>query len=414
MNEATIQPGTQAQEARRLYGLLAEFEDVLSLLQAAEKVRDAGYRHWDTYTPIPIHGLDEAMGIRRTVLPWVVFAAGFTGALAAFFLQWWMNGLNYPYVVSGKPLLGIPAFVPIIFEVTVLFSAITALVAMLAFNGLPRLYHAWFNSRAFAARVTTDRFFIGIEARDAKFDLEATGRLLWEAGALNVETIEEATGPAALPGFVRRYAVPAGVVLAAVALVPPILIARARVMHSANTRVQVMPDMDQQRKYLPQSANAIFADNRAMRPIVDGAVAAGRTQLDSPLERGIVNGQWVTDFPMPMTAAVLQRGLERFNIFCSPCHGWDGAGDGMVAVRGQATSPGTWVVPTNLHDATVRDRPNGHIFNTITNGIRTMPPYEAQIPVEDRWAIIAYVRALQLSQAAPVDAVPAERRGELR
>ncbi len=209
-----------------VYGLLAEYDGVMPLLAAAQKVRDAGYVCWDTYTPIPVHGLDEAMGIRRTRLPWVVFGAGMTGGLLALLMQWWMNAFNYPYVVSGKPMLALPPYIPIIFEVTVLFSAITAFVGMLMFNKLPALYHGVFGSRAFATRVTTDRFFLGVEARDARFDAARTQALLESTGAIGIETIVE-TGRPVLPAVVRRYALPAAVVLAAAALVPPLLIARA-------------------------------------------------------------------------------------------------------------------------------------------------------------------------------------------
>jgi mono/diheme cytochrome c family protein len=410
----TLPPDAAAVPAPgQIYGLLAEYDGVIPLLEAATRVRDAGYTCWDTYTPIPIHGLDEAMGIRRTRLPWVVFGAGTTGALLGLLMQWWMNGFNYPYVVSGKPLLGLPPFIPIIFEVTVLFSAITTLIAMLVFNKLPQLYHGWFSSRAFASRVTTDRFFLGIEARDAKFDSGRTRALLESTRSIGVETIEEA-GSAAIPQTLRRYAVPGLVVLVAIAIVPPLLIAKARVTPSDNTQVLLIPDMVRQPKFLPQSFNPLFLDNRAMRPMVAGTVAVDHAYLDNSMYRGIAEGEWASGFPLPLTQGLVERGQSRFNIYCTPCHGWDGLGQGPVAVQGQARSPETWLPPTSLVDPTVRERPNGHIFNTITNGIRTMPAYGDQIPPADRWAILSYVRSLQLSQAAPKALVPAERRGELR
>lgn len=407
------QTSTTDVSTRPVYGLLAEYDGVVPLLEAAAKVRDAGYVHWDTYTPIPIHGMDEAMGVRRTRLPWVIFGAGVSGALLALLMMWWMNAYNYVYVVSGKPPFGLPAFIPIMFEVTILFSAIMAFLGMIAFNQLPQLYHAFFASSTFAARVTTDRFFIGIEARDPRFDASATRQLLEASGALGVETIEEAA-PSPTPPVVRKYILPAMVILAAVALVPPFLIARSRVTYSNQPQVVVIPDMFHQKKYIPQSANPLFADNRAMRPLVAGTVAVGHADLDKALHQGIADEQWVTTLPVPVTAALLQRGQERFTIYCAPCHGWDGSGQGLVAVRGQATSPGTWVMPTNLSDAIVRGRPDGHIFNTITNGIRTMPSYGMQIPVTDRWAIASYIRALQLSQSAPLELVPPEQRPELK
>jgi mono/diheme cytochrome c family protein len=216
-----------------------------------------------------------------------------------------------------------------------------------------------------------------------------------------------------LPEVVRRYAVPGLVVLAAISIVPPLLIARARVTPSNATQVLVIPDMVKQPKFLSQSFNPLFQDSRAMRPLVEGTVAIDHADLDDFLHRGIARGQWATGFPMLLTQGLVERGQARFNIYCTPCHGWDGSGMGTVAVQGQARSAETWVMPTNLTDSTVRERANGHIFNTITNGIRTMPSYGGQIPVADRWAIVSYVRALQLSQAAPKALVPPDRREEM-
>lgn len=173
----------------KLWGLLAEFETTTALVDAAEKVRDAGYTRWDAHTPFVVHGLDEAMGIRPSKLPWVVAGAGATGTLAGIALQWWTNAVDYPFLISGKPLFGLPANIPIAFETTILFAAISALVGMLAFNGLPRLFHPLFRSQRFG-RVTDDRFFISIEAADPRFDAEATRRLLESAGAVAVEEVE--------------------------------------------------------------------------------------------------------------------------------------------------------------------------------------------------------------------------------
>ena len=128
----------------------------------------------------------------------------------------------------------------------------------------------------------------------------------------------------------------------------------------------------------------------------------------------MVNGTWAATLPMPLTAPLLRRGRERFEIYCAPCHGLAGYGDGMVARRADRLMEGTWVPPTSLHDPTVLARPDGHLFHTITAGIRNMPAYGPQIPEADRWAIVSYVRALQRSQHASVNDVPAEQRFRLR
>ncbi len=204
------------------------------------------------------------------------------------------------------------------------------------------------------------------------------------------------------------------VLLAAAALVPLALIARARATTSPLPRIQPIRDLAKQPKFKTQSANPLFADGRAMRPAVEGTVARGQLREDAAFWTGRDADGWVTAFPRPVTGPMMRRGQERYDIYCSPCHGLAGYGDGPVAKRADALQEGTWTPPSSYHTDLVRSRPVGHIFNTITNGIRNMPGYAAQIPAADRWAIVAYVRALQLSQDATVADVPAELRTQLR
>jgi len=172
-----------------LYGLLAEFETPGDLMRAAALVRDRGYQRWDCYSPFPVHGLDRAMGLRDTRLPWVVLGGGVVGCAVAIVLQWWTNAWDYPLIISDKPLWSLPANIPVAFELTVLFSALTAFLAMFIFNGLPRFFHPVFRSEHFR-RVTNNRFFIAIESADPRFDIEKTEALLREAGAKHVEWLE--------------------------------------------------------------------------------------------------------------------------------------------------------------------------------------------------------------------------------
>jgi mono/diheme cytochrome c family protein len=202
--------------------------------------------------------------------------------------------------------------------------------------------------------------------------------------------------------------------LVALSFVPLALIARARVSNSQLPRLHLVPDMDSQPKFKAQAANPMFADSRAARPQVAGTVARGQWPRDEALHVGRVDGEWVNAFPIPLTEPLLRRGQERYGIFCAPCHGLSGYGDGPVSVRADRLREGTWTPPSSLHTELVQSRPAGHLYNTITNGIRTMPAYGAQITVNDRWAIVAYLRALQRSQHAPLADVPAELRGQLR
>ncbi len=202
-------------------------------------------------------------------------------------------------------------------------------------------------------------------------------------------------------------------ILAALALVPPAWIARSRAMRSPLPRLHIIQDMDNQGRYGAQQGHPDFSDRRAMRPPVRGTISRERGRLDDHYNRGLVGESYATEFPAPLTAEMMQRGRERFDIFCSPCHGLAGHGDGIVSARAEASFQGGWVPPLSLHDEPALGREPGHLFNTITNGIRTMPAYRSQIPAADRWAIVAYVRALQRSQRASSADVPADRRSEL-
>lgn len=177
-------------EDKTLYGIFVEFEDVNDLRSAAEKVRDAGYTKWDCHSPFPIHGMDGAMGIKPTILPWLVLGAGITGAIVATVMQWWMNAVDYPTIISGKPFFSLPANIPVIFELTILFSALTTVGGLFLLNGLPLHYHPLFSSERFA-RATDDRFFLVIEACDPKFNLDQTRQLLESFGGAAVETVED-------------------------------------------------------------------------------------------------------------------------------------------------------------------------------------------------------------------------------
>ena len=145
-----------------------------------------------------------------------------------------------------------------------------------------------------------------------------------------------------------------------------------------------------------------------------GTVARGELNGDDAYYRGTGGEDWIETLPIPVTMQLMERGRERFDVFCAPCHGLAGAGDGMVAKRAEELQEGTWTPPASFHSELVRGRADGHLFNTITNGIRNMPAYAPQIPVEDRWAIVAYIRALQRSQGAPLEDVPADLRAQLR
>jgi mono/diheme cytochrome c family protein len=165
-------------------------------------------------------------------------------------------------------------------------------------------------------------------------------------------------------------------------------------------------DMHDQPKYQPFEASTFFADGRASRPRVPGTIARGRLDADPLYVTGKSDAGLSDVFPAPVTRATLERGHQRFDIYCSPCHDRAGNGRGMIVLRG-------YKQPTSLHDERLRTSPPGYFFDVITNGFGVMPSYAAQVPVEDRWAIAAYIRALQLSQHATLAEVPDDQRAAL-
>jgi mono/diheme cytochrome c family protein len=165
-------------------------------------------------------------------------------------------------------------------------------------------------------------------------------------------------------------------------------------------------DMHDAPRYEPYEKSDFFADGRSARPLVEGTVARGHLREDTPAATGKMGNRFVATAPVPVTLDLLRRGQERYGIYCTPCHGLTGSGDGMVVRRGFRR-------PTSFHDPRLRAQPDGYLFDVITSGFGAMPDYAAQVPVADRWAVIAYVRALQLSQNATLADVPPDRRPEL-
>lgn len=471
--ETGILPDERGTFQPRLVGVVAEFEHPDTLVAAAEKLRDAGYTRWDTYTPFPIHGMDQAMGIRYTVLPWLVFAGGLTGTIIAILMQWYMNGsrwaefaigwpfAGYEYPISGKPYFSLPANIPIAFELTVLLAAFTAFFGMLALNRLLQWYNPMFKIERFR-RVTDDRFFVSIDANDPKFDASGVVTQLRGLGATAVDECWDNEDPK-LPGRFFTFAL----VLFALSLVPPIAVMWNRSVPFTTPEYHPVQDMDFQAKFKSQQRNVFFADHRAERPTIEGTVARGQLVGDERFSLGINPGQamasmqdeaaaapaanaageanadtadepeqaegngeqaagaagaapaggdtpanpphgmvenqdWVETIPIPVSEELMARGQLQYGIYCAPCHGYGGYGDGVINQRAMSIRPpqAEWIPVPSLHTSQTRNRPDGYIFRAITEGVRKMPAYGHQIAPKDRWAIVLYLRALQRSQGA--------------
>jgi hypothetical protein len=174
----------------KLYGLMAEFETPEAVLDAARRVRRAGYRAIDAYSPIPVEGLAEAVGFHWTILPYMVFLGGLGGGCTGFGMCWYANVISYPWNIGGKPFNSWPMWIPITFELTILGAALTAVLGMLALNGLPTPHHPTFNVERFAL-ASSDRFFLSIEASDEKFNLVQTKAFLESLHPHGVFEIED-------------------------------------------------------------------------------------------------------------------------------------------------------------------------------------------------------------------------------
>lgn len=466
----------------KLIGLMAQFDDPDSLLAACEKVRKAGYTKTDAYTPFPLHGIDEALGIKPTILPWIVLTLGIMGGFAGLGLQYITNAEWYPFIISAKPVWSLPANIPVIFELVILHSAIAVFIGMLLLNKLPTFSNPLFRVPEFA-RATDDKFFLSIDVNDEKYKPNKTRDLLdGLIGQTDVIEVYEDPSPAEIPKIIKFV----GIGAAVVALIPPILLWRAYYQTSTVPRINPIRDMDIQLRGDTQTVSPVFADGRTMRPRIAGTVARGewmdpilltgivpetgeqnvaflqdeeapqegdekpaaedKPEADKPMvedkpaedkpadekpaEEKPADAQpaageapaaqpeepepnWVKIAPINVTRSTLERGRNRYNIYCSVCHGLAGDGDGLVAQRALQLEQPTWIPPTNLHTDYLLTQPDGKLYNTITHGIRKMKGYGDQIPAEDRWAIVTYVRALQKTRTGTPEEIPAVEMKEL-
>ncbi|QDT70718.1 Cytochrome c [Planctomycetes bacterium MalM25] len=454
-------------EPKRL-GLLAQFEGPDELIAAAERVTDDGYKKVEAFSPFAIIGIDDALKAKGTILPFISLVMGMTGCLVGLGMQLYCNGLEGPWWLSGyafqisaKPgFSSIPAFIPVTFECIILLSAFGAFFGMLILNQLPKLSNPLFRNEGFA-RATDDGFFLFIESDDAKYADAETGAYLTSIGATSVEPIDEIAEGHTLPGVIHLV----GAVTATAALLIPLYIWMSSSTTSSVPRISLFKDMESQAKFKAQTASSVFGDVLSPRKPITGTVARGGLRGDTEFYEGVESDSnltgffgsdslrfasrearriparfasddaddqgddgeapaaapedeaanernWIKDFPESLTVneELMDRGQQRYNIHCAACHGLAGNGDGLVSKRAMKVSGATWTPPTSLHVEAVVTQPVGRVFDTISNGRRKMPGYASHITPEDRWAIVLYIQALQRSQNASADDLPAEKR----
>jgi len=396
-------------------------------------------------------------------LPFIVLCAGFTGLGTALLMQWWTNAIDYPYIISGKPFGITPASIPVAFELTVLFSAFTAFLGMIALNKLPRFSNPIFTNPRFD-RATDDRFFLYVEATDKYYNRESVKELLGATHPDSLDEVLEDTTPTSVP----RPIILALLLIVFAGLIPAMIILNIRAGFSTSPRFHVFFDMDFQPKKKGQQPTTIFADSRIMRPQVKGTIARGQFEEQDPFYLGYdpskltmfenssnvlfvssqspatdkstvdaaqaaasplttdgkTDGQqpvapeapklpWIDKLPIEANEENMKLGKLKFETYCSACHGFAGFGDGLVHKRADALAQGYWLPPTSLHIDRVRTQPVGQIFNTITKGQGKMASYASSLTPNERWSIVLYVRALQRSRNANMEDVPLEFRPKL-
>ncbi|MDQ7816958.1 MAG: DUF3341 domain-containing protein [Melioribacteraceae bacterium] len=363
-----------------LYSYTGIFDTPDEIIHAAEKASEYGFKNYDVHTPYPLHGMNKAMKLPPSKLGYVALVVGLSGALAALLLMFWMSAVDYPIVIGGKPFFSFPAYVPVMFEVTVLSASIATVLTMLfIFFKLPNNAHP-LNDTLYMKKVSSDKYGISIQAEDNKFNEADVRRFLEDCDAKEITAVyydkEEINYKHKIlePKFI-------GFLLFTALLT-------SGVTYFTLNKLLYMPPFDwmmEQNKLNPQATSTVFDDGFGMRKPVEGTIARGFTPYSfsgqpEAAEVNLVN-------PLPVSKSVLELGQQKYDTFCSPCHGYYGEGDSRL--RGQFPNP------PSLHSEKIRTWKDGRIFHVITDGQNIMPSYSSQLTVNEIWAIVHYTRVLQ-------------------
>jgi mono/diheme cytochrome c family protein len=362
------------------FAVLGLFDDVDAFMAAIPTVRAKNVGALESYTPYPVHGLDEALGLRRSPLGGMVLVMGILGALAALAFQYWISAVDYPIVTGGKAPGSWEAFVPIMFEVMVLFATFTAGLGMLILlNRLPFFGHPVLDSRAMAG-ITRDRFALSVENPP---DVQAAREALEAAGARDIEVL----GPPATGAFLS-----ADFILRVLGGIAAACLVAGLALYGAIKLFPVLPPMSHmqdQPRLSAQRSSPFFADGSGMRLPVEGTVARGHMPL------GVASQDEANALPnpLPRSREVLGAGRGAYLDRCVFCHG--------ALANGEASlSPAYGGKPANLQARQFLEATDGRLYWAITRGKNAMPAHEADLTEAQRWALVHYLRALQRAQNA--------------
>jgi mono/diheme cytochrome c family protein len=365
------------------YSVLGIFDTPDALMKAIPKARASKLGTVEAYTPYPIHGIDEALGLRRSPLGGMVLVMGVLGAITALGFQYWISAIDYPIITGGKAAGSWEAFVPIMFEITVLFATFTAGLGMLfLLNKLPFFGHPVLSSKAITG-ITRDRYVLALEAEDQSFDSVAAAQVLRSAGAVEIEVLPAPDrSPFLTSDFILRTL---GGIFAAC------LVSGLAMFFVTKWLPLLAPMkyMEDQPRLNAQKPSSFFKDGHGMQRSVAGTVARGHL----PTATGTQDAAASLVNPLPQTKEVFAIGRKAFTIRCVVCHGALGNGLGsLTAAYGGK--------PANLQAQQFRDYPDGKIYWAIVNGKNAMPSHAADLTETERWAVVHYVRALQRAQNA--------------
>jgi cytochrome c5 len=374
---------------RTAFSVVGIFDSAQALMNAIPQIRGKSSGHVEAYTPYPVEGIDKLLGLRKSPIGGMVFVMAVIGAFAGLALEMWTSGIDYPQMTAGKPFFSWEAFIPIMFELTVLFATFTAGLGMLLLlNRLPLYRHPMLSSRTMPL-VTRDKFALAVESRGAELDVDAVSRMLRESGSESVEVIEmpEPPGPAS-PGFFAK-------VITAIAfscMVAGFLTYWATKLFPASVPMVHMLD---QPRLDPQREDRFFKDGFGMRMPVPETVTS------ESMPYTIRNQDYAGDLvnPLPRTGSVLNRGRQAYANYCAVCHGILGNGvPSLTAAYGAK--------PANLVSQKFIGLPDGKIYHVIVAGKNAMPGYSADLAENERWAAIHYVRVLQRALNAKDEDLP--------
>ncbi len=368
-----------------LHSVSAIFNTPDEIMKAADEIVKAGYTKFDIHTPYPVHGMDNAMKVKRSPLGYFAFALGITGAALALLLMYSTMVVSYPNNIGGKPAFPLPAFIPVTFEVTVLLASVATVLAMIIiFFKFPNVSHP-LHDTPYMKKVSSDKYGAVIESNDPNFDFEAVMSFFSKIGAATIEPIyfdnEELEVKHTLfdPKFMTGLAILAIVV--------------SSLTYFALNKLMFMEPfnwMMKQQKLSAQSPTDFFSDGFSMREPVSGTVARNNMPYLYADSADLAEVMMIN--PTEVNDKNLEVGKAKYNTYCSPCHDYQGTG--VSRLNGQFPNP------PSLHTDRVRNWKDGRIFHIITVGQNTMPSYAQQITSEESWQIVTYLRALQRAMNA--------------